>query len=291
MKKSLFIFLLFPILAYGKSTNNNEITDTTVIIGIVNEDWWIGKQISSNCQRHLDKLVKNKTKVVVSGVLNCQLNNSFDNKQFYKIISNVAPDSFVNEEYLIEREKINVSIYNYFDQILSLTKEKLELFKNRALIESNKLYKETEIKYKEQFNSAEKVFNNCKSKGLAILDWSIYDESEYTEGTSVRFTVYNPTNKIIKYISFTVIGFNPVGDKVVDIFKRTANITVKGIGPIEPGENAEYSFDYVWHTDIVENANIASIKVQYMDGSIKTIKNPKEIILDKETKDIIFKEE
>lgn len=122
-----------------------------------------------------------------------------------------------------------------------------------------------------------KFLKNGRIKGLTLLVSVIYDESEYTEGTSAKFVVYNPTQKTIKYLWFTVVGFNPVGDKVIDRVKGVSNITLKGVGPIEKDESGTYEFDYVWFTDMVETFKIISIKVQYMDNTIKTISNVKEI--------------
>lgn len=290
MKIFQIILLLIPILAYSQAQNNNVITDTTTIIGIVNEDWWISKEIMITCIGTTEKMIQKGTLVVVSGVYNCPKSNSFDKKPFYKIYVNVAPDSFDNNEYFIEPEKLNLPVDNYYKQILAITSENLVIFRNNALKKSQELYKESVILYKNDVNNALKFVDNCKSKGLAVLDWSYHDESDYTEGTSAKVTIYNPTLKTIKYIWFTFVGFNAVDDKVFDNFKRSSNITVQGIGPIEPETNADYNFDYVWHTDLVETAKITLIKIQYMDSSIKTIKNPKEIMMDKKTKGLLFKE-
>lgn len=108
--------------------------------------------------------------------------------------------------------------------------------------------------------------------GLAIPSWSVYDVSEYTDGTGVRFSFYNPTQSIIKYVTITFQGYNAVDDPV------GRAITKKCIGPIEPEETASYNFEYAWFTDIVEYAKIRYIVVQYKNGTSKTISNPKTII-------------
>lgn len=114
-----------------------------------------------------------------------------------------------------------------------------------------------------------------KSYGLSIMSWGIYDESEYTDGTSFAFDLINPTKKTIKYITVNVVGYNPVNDRVASKGKYVQS--VKCVGPIKPGVHAKYRFEYVWFTDLVENAKITSITVQYMDGSVKTISNIKPI--------------
>lgn len=49
--------------------------------------------------------------------------------------------------------------------------------------------------------------------------------------------------------------------------------SVRYVGPIEPNDPASYSFKYVWFTDMVKSARVASITVQYMDGTRKSIKS------------------
>ena len=46
---------------------------------------------------------------------------------------------------------------------------------------------------------------------------------------------------------------------------------------IEPDESADYEFEYTWFTDIVEYAKIRSIKVDYKNGTSKTITNVSKI--------------
>lgn len=111
--------------------------------------------------------------------------------------------------------------------------------------------------------------------GLSIVDWGVYDESEYTDGTGLRFKFYNPTKKTIKYITINFIGYNAVDDPVSSYEGQT--LTRKCIGPIDPSDDATYEFEYVWFTDIVEYATVKSIVVQYKDGTTKRITNSSKI--------------
>jgi len=95
----------------------------------------------------------------------------------------------------------------------------------------------------------------------------------------------------IKYLWFTFVGYNAVDDKIIDRKRGSSNITVKAIGPIKPDESGSYDYTYVWFTDLVETAVISNIKVQYMDGTFKTISNPKEIMLKKDLYNLIFEDE
>jgi hypothetical protein len=118
--------------------------------------------------------------------------------------------------------------------------------------------------------------------GIALVSSGIFDVSEHTEGTGFRVSVHNSTKKTIKYVTFTVLGLNAVGDPVVDRL-RGRNQTLRGIGPIEPDETSSYSKDYMWMTDIVESHKILSIKVEYMDGTSKLIADLKPIRLTPKT--------
>jgi hypothetical protein len=73
------------------------------------------------------------------------------------------------------------------------------------------------------------------------LNWSFYDESEYTEGTGTRIEVYNPTNKSIKYLWFSFVGYNAVDDILV-IVEQVQNYNIKRCRSIKPDENGSYEF-------------------------------------------------
>lgn len=108
------------------------------------------------------------------------------------------------------------------------------------------------------------------------------DESEFTEWTGLKITFSNLSNKTIKYIWTSIVGYNSVGDKVVDRKKKVSSIQVQSVSPIKPNNDAEFEFNYISLTDLVDNAKITYIKVQYMDGTTKTINHPAEITLDKD---------
>lgn len=114
-------------------------------------------------------------------------------------------------------------------------------------------------------------------KGLAIFAARIFDVSEHTEGTGFDVTIYNSGKKTIKYVVFSVTGFNAVKDPVRDRVRNTTTLTLRGIGPIEPGETASYSKDYMWMTDVVQYFRIDRIKLEYVDGTSKVISDAKSI--------------
>ena len=46
---------------------------------------------------------------------------------------------------------------------------------------------------------------------------------------------------------------------------------MKGVGPIEYRDQGTYTFENIRYTKVFDYGTLRSIKVQYMDGSFKTI--------------------
>ncbi|WP_185246677.1 energy transducer TonB [Chryseobacterium bernardetii] len=103
--------------------------------------------------------------------------------------------------------------------------------------------------------------------GIGLIKYQATDDYS---STGASFTVYNSSKKTIKYIWFTVAGENAVGDLVGSGGKYYK--TLKGIGPTKSQEFGQWSFDYVWYNDLVEYLKLSTIKIQYMDGTFKTVK-------------------
>lgn len=98
----------------------------------------------------------------------------------------------------------------------------------------------------------------------------VYDSNEYSHRFGKRFDVYNCFSKIIKYVEFTLTNYNAVGDVQRDDIGRSSR-TVRGIGPIEPEEEARFSWDNIFwdDRDIIEETRLTSIKFIFKDGTTK----------------------
>jgi len=128
-------------------------------------------------------------------------------------------------------------------------------------------------------------------QGLTVLKAGIHDVSEYTDGTGFSLSVYNSSQKVIKYVTATYRGKNAVGDPVRDSFNQSASKTLKGIGPIAVGESGSYSKDYVWLTDVVESFTLDSIKVDFMDGTSRVTQGSKITRLSPDEYELMFGEQ
>ena len=197
------------------------------------------------------------------------------NIKFYKVIYN-------GKAFFINANGVRV-LDDFKGSLAELEKcdtEQRDKFFNQSLFFSKGYHLKQLDTYLEELKS----FSEC---GLSIISWGVYDESEYTDGTGINVKFYNPTNKIIKYITLNFVGYNAVDDMVSRRGKY--NISRKCVGPIYPEETASYEFEYVWLTDVVEYAQLKSVVVQYMDNTSKRITNVDKIFFSKELLDYLEK--
>lgn len=273
MRFFVIILLLTPFFSQAQIN----ITDTTFIIGITQDN-------NTNASTKIGTLgfksgedinIPSKSGVLIIGAKRCDVGGK--NFDYYEIIykGNIY---FINREDILLTKISNSSDLN-FDEFLKLTSDQLSKFRSYSV-------KIATVAETERKNRPFKFIESCKKIGLILLKNSIYDESEYTSGTSFKYEIQNLSNKTIKYITFYLIGYNSVDDKITE---RGVSIkSVKGIGPIKPDNTASFVFKYVWFTDLVETFKITKIKVEYMDGGLKIIDNPKSIILSEEDYNVLM---
>lgn len=94
-----------------------------------------------------------------------------------------------------------------------------------------------------------------------------YEYGEFGD-FGMSFRIYNCFKKTIKYIEFTCTPYNSVGDIQADwVGKRISRS--KGIGPLEPGESATWSWNDLFYdkNDIIEKVRLTAIKFIFKDGS------------------------
>ncbi len=231
------------------------------VAGIAKQYKFMGKSLSSSCHRDSDKMLNTATLLVVAGHENCKTAYSGP-KGFYIVYKGL-------QKYYIAEADLELS-EEEAESVKSLSEEQKAGFSKQAELTA------IHVRHQELSDILD-TFNRHKKSGLTVVSSGIADVSEHTEGTSFSIEVLNQAKKPIKYVWFTVVGYNAVGDPVRN--RSGASTTVKGIGPIAPGAFASYEWDYLWHTDIVESFKIPKIKIQYMDGSFREVQNVKAITL------------
>ena len=270
----LTIFLIMPSAYAAEETSQSVKTEggksqnasTEIILGVVTADGSTAgsSEPSTYCSVYSGKTLAEGTVVLISGTRICESRYPTETIPFYEL-------SISGKTYFIQQSKVKLSDSDKA-RLDGMPTDSMQEYKEKAKVFS--LY----IR-QQKLNAALKAIKKTSKHGLTLLKHRIYDTSEYTEGTGFSVSIANPTKKTIKYVSFTVIGYNSVKDPVSGGKKRGTSLTVKGVGPIEPDSSASYDWEYMWFTDLVQTHKVTSIMVEYMDGSKRTIKNMKDIKL------------
>lgn len=243
-----------------------------LVLGRVNEGIYANNSMPATCGSGYQKRLDGGEPVIISGSTTCRPYSGAE-LGFWTIAVN-------GKEYMIRKSDVVVSEAKT-KMIEQMSPDEAQRFHDNAIETSTYVYRERAREALGQLRAT-------KPSGLAIIDSGIYDESEYTEGTSFRVKVFNPTSKPIKYVWFTLIGYNAVDDVVRS--RGQSSLTMRGIGPVEAEGIAAWSFKYVWLTDIVESYRISQVKVQYMDNSTKVIAKPSAITINEAAYRLLFEE-
>ncbi len=101
---------------------------------------------------------------------------------------------------------------------------------------------------------------------------------------------YLKKDKTIKYLYFTVIPYNAVGDKVTSSINGTSEFTGKVTGPINAlYEDYNWYWEAAWYNNTLECIKLIKLRVEYTDGSTYTYVNEIGKILGDYKNDCSFK--
>jgi hypothetical protein len=283
--KWLYNALLVPmaiVISHSIVLGQTAVNDTTFIYGKLLNDESTGKPLTQGCNSTgAIRFFKGET-ISIIGFEICHPygNMNATPGKFYHVLKDTGA-------VFIPVTSIKV-LGEWAEKITSLTPEDFAVIENNV----QKKYREY-VRLQEQeaqekkriadsleivrVNKLNAFIDKAALKGICIYESKPFDVSEYTDGTGMEMTFYNPTKKEIKYIHATVVGYNAVKDPVIELGKTSH--TLKCIGPMPPNDHGTYKFDYVWHSDLVETAKVTTIKVQYMDGTEKVIAKPSEVVI------------
>lgn len=249
------VLLLFPFSSvFGQK-------DSLFVLAFSSRDCSISKSINQDCILSSDKQILDLTPFTIAKAFYC--NSVIGKEKFYEI--------YLNKERYFIREQ-NVIIPNVtFEYLLTITDT--AKFRLNAIEYSSRIEQTDKDKF-------DKFYKIAQSKGIALIDFNYYKPKEYLNSISVYFKFYNPTKKAIKYITVNLIALNPVGDKITEFGKNI--FTLKAVGPLHSFEFGEYEFENVWFSKVFDTSKILSIKVQYLDGSVKTVSDINSIIMPKD---------
>jgi len=128
----------------------------------------------------------------------------------------------------------------------------------------------------------EKSFNLAQEKNKVMEIFNIYP-SFPNSASGVSFSIdwfYYNTKKEIKYIYFTVVPYNAVGDRQYCDIRDHATFTGSATGPISASSRPkEYNWENAWYNSTIDSLEIIKVKLEYMDGTSYTfVKELKKII-------------
>lgn len=260
-------FAQIPEAQEATSVASPDAAVVEAVLGVMREKTKAAEKISDTCTIESSKTLPSHTAVVVVRKVPCVSRSgpSF-NKEFLEVL-------YAGKTRFVPAESIFLA-----DEPARLFAA-LEPAQVAASLESWRLTSLLAKKY--ELESVMKALDATEKHGIALLNAGIFDASPHTDGTGFEVEVFNPTKKPMKYITFTVVGINAVGDPVRDGVRGNSS-TLRGIGPIEPGETASYSKEYMWMTDIVQSFRIKSVKVEYMDGSSRIVSDVNKVRLSKQ---------
>lgn len=99
----------------------------------------------------------------------------------------------------------------------------------------------------------------------------IIPKTNQVNGVGVKHKYFNATDKVMKYITFTYVAFNSVGDQVKCTVSGKVAASGRLTGPIEPNCWGYVDWDVLWYNPTVSEVVLAEVHIEYMDGSEETI--------------------
>lgn len=279
------------------------VNDSTMIYGKISSDEWTGNPLTEGCNNKGSIVYRVGETVYIIGTETCYAfgNKSATPKHFYLVLKETGsvyvPMASVNvlggwqdkisklsaDDFLKVEKNTRDHFQAYFEQ---QERERKETQRVADSLETVRLNRKKELERIAdsletlRFQKLNAFLDKAALKGVSVFVNIPYDVSEYTEGTGMTFSFFNPTKKEIKYIYATVIGYNPVNDPIIENGKTSH--TLKCVGPIAANDYGTYEFEYIWFTDMVETTKLTNLKVQYMDGTEKIIAKPSEVIVPRE---------
>lgn len=108
-----------------------------------------------------------------------------------------------------------------------------------------------------------------KDRGIPLAILLVMDNPDaLLDLLDPQIGVLNVGQKTIKYISFELHPFNPVGDPVVDRFSGKSMITVRAVGPLKTLETGAYDdFDTFFSSKTVSCIELHRVVIEFMDGT------------------------
>lgn len=281
MKKLFLLLLITPVSFFSQRSEIDTVLLGKMIIANVNTDFHVGKKINTDCSLGDTKSYRSTHSEApkLTQVTDYILCNNGTPNMFFEIYDGkdflYVKDNNVMFSKDTDVDNIKVTLSRRTPQEKSFVKNNVQDLVNYA--EEYMLEKKEEELSSEKREALQPFFETEKY-GLGFVK---YNATSGYSSTGASFKIFNPSKKTIKYIWFTVAGENAVED-LVKLSSGSYYTTLKGIGPIESYGFGSWEFDNVWFTDIIEYLRISTVKIQYMDNSVRTVKYNKYMYIGEE---------
>ena len=279
MKINYFFAILFlPLSLFAQENEIDTLLLDKMIVANIDTKVSVGTKINSDCSLvdehyYVSPHSQAPNMTYVTDYILC---NNGKPEIFFEVYNGkkfvYVKDAHVTFNKDVDRDNIKVTLSR------RTVDEKAFLHANiQQIVDFGTRYfvEEKELEMSSERSEAMQPFFEVEKYGIGFIK---YNATEGYSSTGAHFEIFNPSKKTIKYIWFTFAGENAVED-LVKMKNGTYYTTVKGIGPIESYGIGSWSFEYVWFTDIIQYLRLSTIKIQYMDGSLKTVKYNKDMYI------------
>jgi hypothetical protein len=245
MKRLLCSILLLLIKLASIAQNNND----KIVIGVINDVYVVYDDINLGYAKKLSEGVKGDSCLIYGSLKS-------NSGSLWLKVATIDTVGYIMAEFVsYDKNKVkplvdnmtNVSVSDY----IKTDKANWILYKEK--IKQERLAKSEKNK--------QELLMYISKNDLFILSHS-FPEADNLKYPGFRISIFNSKKtKTIKYIWFTLTAYNAVDD--VEGTK-----TVQAIGPVYPLKIADYEYDIVFRSNVVDYCKITNIKIQYMDGSV-----------------------
>lgn len=93
----------------------------------------------------------------------------------------------------------------------------------------------------------------------------------YAGGVDIYIQTKNLSSKTIKYINWTAVPYNAVGDKQTGEIRKRTSVILEEVGPLEYLEKTKpgMGWEAVWYNHSIQCIELVKLSIEYMDGTKK----------------------
>lgn len=120
--------------------------------------------------------------------------------------------------------------------------------------------------------------NSAISSGFPFIIHNYHSgRPDTANGVDVYIIASNLSKKTIKYVTYQATPYNAVGDIQMGSIRRNSTDRLTDTGPYQSQSDIMGIWGNVWYNGTISCIVINSVRIEYMDGSIKTYSSPSQV--------------